>query len=236
MDLEDFNTACKIPQWGLLSEPHKSEYSVFLASITVGETRNITQATIGSIHFPAIHYFSLFIGRCINGRHEHCHLCVPDLSVLKCVVLGDKRYNLGAMVARRLHLNAKEGDLFGGIYATRLANYLGVPVRGNDIELPPAFLDYNAMVRYQFLERNKKSLQYRLIFDRRCAVHVTLPAPAFFNSQVKGRYFITREDTNEYERTAEAARLQEVARQAVAAAAQYNPNYDFRYKPGQEWP
>jgi hypothetical protein len=42
MDLEDFNTACKIPQWGLLSEPHKSEYNNFLASITVGETRNIT--------------------------------------------------------------------------------------------------------------------------------------------------------------------------------------------------
>ena len=65
MDLEDFCDACKIPQWGLLSEPHKSEYNDFLASITVGETRNITQATIGSIHFPAIHYFALFIGRCL---------------------------------------------------------------------------------------------------------------------------------------------------------------------------
>ena len=57
MDIEDFNTACKIPQWGLISEPHKAEYNDFLASITVGETRNITQATIGSIHFPSIHYF-----------------------------------------------------------------------------------------------------------------------------------------------------------------------------------
>ena len=56
IDLEDFCDACKIPQWGLLSEPHKSEYNDFLASITVGETRNITQATIGSIHFPAIHF------------------------------------------------------------------------------------------------------------------------------------------------------------------------------------
>ena len=94
MDLEDFCYACKIPQWCSLSEPHKSEYNDFLASITVGETRNITQATIGNIHFPAIHYFSLFIGTCINGKHEHCHLCVPDLSVLKCSVLGDKQYNL----------------------------------------------------------------------------------------------------------------------------------------------
>ena len=56
---------------------------------------------------------------------------------------------------RRLHLNAKHGDLFGGIYATRLANYLEVPIRAIEIELPPAFLDYNALVRYQFLVRNE---------------------------------------------------------------------------------
>ena len=151
-------------------------------------------------------------------------------------MLGDKRYNLGAIVSRRLHLNAKDGDLFGLIYATRLANYLGVAIRENNIELPPAFLDYNAMVRYQFLERNEHSLQYRLIFDRWRVVHITLPAPAFFNFQVNGRYFITREEANEYERVVEAARLQEAARQALTAAAQYNPNYDSRYHPGQCWP
>ena len=81
-------------------------------------------------------------------------------------MLGDKRYNLGAIIARRLHHNAKDGDLFGRIYATRLAKYLGVPVRGYDIELPPAFLDYVAMVRCQFLKMNEQFLQYRLIFDR----------------------------------------------------------------------
>ena len=36
MDLEDFNIACKLPQWGNVSEPRKSEYRDFLASITVG--------------------------------------------------------------------------------------------------------------------------------------------------------------------------------------------------------
>ena len=73
MDLEDFTTACKLPQWGSTSEPRKSEFREFLASITVGESRDITQATIGSINFPAIHYFALFIGRCINGKDEACH-------------------------------------------------------------------------------------------------------------------------------------------------------------------
>ena len=166
---------------GDVSEPCKSEFTDFLASITVGESREVTQATIGSIHFPAIHYFALFIGRCVTGKDEACHMCVPDLSILRSAVLGDKQYNLGAIVARRLHLNSLTVDLFGGIYTTRVANFIDIPIRGDEIELPPAYLDYNAMVRHQFVERNDQSLQYRLIFDKRHTYHVALPAPAFFD-------------------------------------------------------
>ena len=93
-------------------------------------------------------------------------MCIPNLSILKSAVLGDKQYNLGVMVARRWHLKDTSGDLFGGIYATRVANYLDVPIHENDVELPPAYLDYNAMIRHQFVERNDQSLQYRLIFDK----------------------------------------------------------------------
>src|SRR3954466_13100433 len=146
MDLEDFTSACKLPQWGSVSEPRKYEFRNFLAGITVWESRYIAQATIGSIHFPAIHYFALFIGRCINGKDEACHMCVPDLSILRSVVLGDKSYNLGAIVACRLHNNKINGDFLGGIYATRLANFLGVTICNDDIELPPTYLDFNAMV------------------------------------------------------------------------------------------
>ena len=181
MDLEDFNTACKLPQWGNVSEPRKYEFRDFLASIIVGESRDIAQATIGSIHFPAIHYFALFIGRCINGKDEACHMCVPDLSVLRSAVLGDKQYNLGAIVARRLHNSRIHGDFFGGIYATRIANFLEIPICGDDIEWHPSYLDYDAIVRHQFVERNDQFLQYRLIFDRRRTCHVALPAPAFFD-------------------------------------------------------
>ena len=111
-----------------------------------------------------------------------------------------------------LHHNGTSGDLFGGIYATRVANYLDVPIRRNDLELPPAYLDYNTMVRHQFVERNEQFLQYRLIFDRWRTVHVALPAPTFFDFQAKRRYVITREEANEYERRTEAARLQAAAR------------------------
>ena len=102
--------------------------------------------------------------------------------------------------------------------------------------MPPAYLDYEAMVHHQFVERNDQFLQYRLIFDRRRTYHVALPAPTFFNFQAKGRYVITREEANEYERTEEAARLHAAALQAVAAASQYNPDYNFGYPPGQPWP
>ena len=168
----------------------------------MGESREITRATIGSIHFPSIHYFALFAGRCINGKDEAYHMCVPDPDVLKSGVLGDKQYNLGPIVARRLHRNSLSGDLFGGIYATRVANFLEIP-HENEKELPPSYQDYNAMVRHQFVERNEQFLQYRLIFDRQHTVHVALPAPAFFYFQTKGRYVITREEANEYERRTE---------------------------------
>ena len=143
---------------------------------------------------------------------------------------------MGAIVARRLHHNSISGDSFGGIYATRVANYLEIPIHENDMEFPPAYLDYNAMVRHQFVERNEQPLQYRLMFDRRRAVHIALPAPTFFDFQAKGRYVITREEANEYERRTEAARVQPVAREAVGAASQYDPSYNFGYLPGYPWP
>ena len=85
-------------------------------------------------------------------------MCVPDLVILRSVVLGDKSYNLGAIVARRLHLNRFNGDFFGGIYASGLADFLGVTIRNDDIELPPTYLDFNAMVHHQFVERNESPL------------------------------------------------------------------------------
>jgi hypothetical protein len=129
MTIEEFSKVCKIPYWGTCIEPHKSDCNEFLLSITRGETRGITQATTASIHFPAIDYFALFIGRCINSKHDHSHLCAPDLSILKSVVLKDIQFNMGAIVARHLHNNALVGDFFSGIYATRLAAHLGVPIK-----------------------------------------------------------------------------------------------------------
>ena len=92
------------------------------------------------------------------------------------------------------------------------------------------------MARHQFIERNEQPLQYRLMFDRRRIFHVALRAPTFFDFQTKGRHVITREEANEYKRRTETARLQAATHEAIAAASQYNPNYNFGYPPGQPWP
>ena len=142
---------------------------------------------------------------------------------------------MGAIVARRLHHNRFNGDFFGGIYATRLAHFLEIDIREGDTELPPAYLDYDSMASHQFVERPESPLLYRLIFNKRHVVRITLPAPALFDSQTKGRYTITREEADEYERRAEAARRHTAAQEAIAAASQYDPGYNYGYPPGHLW-
>ena len=101
--------------------------------------------------------------------------------------------------------------------------------------MPPAYLDYDAMVSHHFLVRNEQFLQYRLIFDRRRSFHVTLPAPALFDYQVKRRYVVTREEATKYERRADGACRHAAAQEALAAASQYDPSYNYGYQPGYPW-
>ena len=116
-----------------------------------------------------------------------------------------------------------------------MANYLGIAPQEGDMMLPPAYLDYDAMIQHHFLKRNEQFLHYWLIYDRRNAVHVTLPAPFLFDYQAKGRYVVTREEAAEHEGRAEAARQQAPTQEAFAAASQYDPSYNFGYQPGYPW-
>ena len=103
------------------------------------------------------------------------------------------------------------------------------------MELPPAYLDFNSMVSHHFFERTESPLQYRLIFNKRHVVRITLPAPAFFDYQANGRYTITREEADDCERRAEAARRHAAAQEAIVAASQYDPSYTYGYQPGYPW-
>ena len=83
------------------------------------------------------------------------------------------------------------------------------------------------MVYHQFVERNESPLRYRLIFDRRHAVCITLPAPFLFDYRAKERYVVTREEAAEHEGRAEAARQHAAAQEAIA-----DPSYNYGYQPG----
>ena len=55
---------------------------------------------------------------------------------------------MGGIVARRLSLNRTKGPIFGGIYASRLAEHFEIPIRHEEkeeIALPHAYLDYKTI-------------------------------------------------------------------------------------------
>ena len=51
MSLYEFFMVCKIPLGGSLEEPHRKDVDGFIDTITVGETRKVSEARITSIHF-----------------------------------------------------------------------------------------------------------------------------------------------------------------------------------------
>ena len=107
ISVENFAYHCKLLFWGSLDEPPRAKYQSFLTSLCCGETRGVTQGRIKSIHFPAIQYFALFNGKCIVGKQDCSILCAPDLGHIHTALTGERNYNLGAIVARRLQHNAK---------------------------------------------------------------------------------------------------------------------------------
>ena len=83
MSLYEFCRVCKIPFEGSLEEPHRKDVDGFIDTITVGETRKVSDARITSIHFPVLRYFAIFASRCLIGRGNCGNLSVPDIIVLQ---------------------------------------------------------------------------------------------------------------------------------------------------------
>ena len=71
MSLYDFCRICLVPFGGKTEEPHRDDVEGFINNITVGETRNVSDARITSIHFPVLRYFALFASRCLIGRGNY---------------------------------------------------------------------------------------------------------------------------------------------------------------------
>ena len=121
MSLYDFCRNRLVPFEGKTEEPHCDDVEGFIDTITVGETRKVSDARITSIHFPVLCYFALFASRCLIGRRNCGNLSIPDIIILHHGLYGDNSFSMGGIIAKRLSLNHTKGPIFGGIYASRLA-------------------------------------------------------------------------------------------------------------------
>ena len=75
----------------------------------------MSATTAASIHFPAVHYVSLFVAKCLLARNKVGALSALDFVVLHRALEGDNTHSLGAIVARCLHLKKSQGEIHGGI-------------------------------------------------------------------------------------------------------------------------
>ena len=80
----------------------------FYRTLTVGDDRRVSGVTATSLDFPAMHYFSHFIAKCLLAREKVGALSAPDFAVLRRALYGDNTYSLRAIVARRLHINSSK--------------------------------------------------------------------------------------------------------------------------------
>jgi hypothetical protein len=97
-----------------------------------------------------------------------------------------------------LHRNSGNGDLYGGIYASRLAARFGLSHQFNDPLIPYKYLNAKAMKEHKFLRSAEPPYKYKLIFNKEDPLYVVLPAPVLFDFQQKGRYCLTESEVNEY--------------------------------------
>jgi len=189
-----------LPSDGGLVEPRPSEFNGFYHTLTVGDDRGVSSITAAGLHFPTVHYFSLFIVRCLLAREKVGALSAPDFAILLRALHGDNTYGLGAIVARRLHINKSKGKIHGGIEATHLAARFNVRICLHDYPLPKVYLDRVAMEDHQFIASDYPNIPipYNLVFSENTRDIIPLPAHALFDSIARGGYMIMPVDIVAY--------------------------------------
>ena len=78
----NFCEVCKLPFEGSVEELHPSDVDGFIDTITVGETRKVSDGRTTSIHFHVLCYFAIFACRCLIGRGNCGNLSIPDIIIL----------------------------------------------------------------------------------------------------------------------------------------------------------
>ena len=135
------------------------------------------------------------------AREKVGALSAPDFAVLHRALYGDNTNSLGAIVARRLHIDRSKGKIHGGIYATRLASHFNMQIRRHDYPLPNVYLDRQAMAHHQCIDSENTTMDvpYNLVFSEITRDVIPLPAPTLFDSIARCGYMIMPEDIVAYQ-------------------------------------
>jgi hypothetical protein len=163
--------------------------------VTNDDDHTAQRGKIRNIQLPTIRYFAYYLATSILGRENTSNISSYHLVFLATALDISRKYNLGALIARRL---AARGPIYGGIIATRIVAALGLSVAPNDTLLVPQRLDLAAMKVHYFVTANScvGSLVYRMLFTDGDEREVPLSQPSLF-SICRGPWSCSKEDLDE---------------------------------------
>jgi hypothetical protein len=148
--------------------------------VTNDDDRTAQRGKIRNIQLPAIRYFAYYLATSILGRGNTSNISNYHLAFLATALDISKKYNLGALIARRL---AARGPIYGGIIAACIVDALGLSIAPFDTLLVPQRLDLAAMKLHHFVTANScvGKLVYRMLFTNGDEREVPLPQPSLFS-------------------------------------------------------
>jgi hypothetical protein len=182
MSLERFCDILGIPMFGtakkMLHQP--TDLLELYRGVTNDDDRTTQRGKIRNIQLPAIRYFTYYLATSILGRGNTSNISNYHLAFLATALDVNKKYNLGALIARRL---AARGPIFGGIVVACIVAALGLSIAPHDILLTPQRLDLTAMKLHHFVTANlcAGKLVYRMLFTDGEEREISLPQSSLFS-------------------------------------------------------
>jgi hypothetical protein len=152
--------------------------------VTNDDDRIAQLGKIRNIQLPAIRYFTYYLATSVLGRENTSNISNYHLAFLATALDVSRKYNLGAIIARRL---AAMGPIYGGIIAARIVAELGLSIAPNDVLLAPQRLDLATMKLHHFVTANScaGNLVYRMLFIDEEEREIPLPQPNLFSIHVR---------------------------------------------------
>jgi hypothetical protein len=168
-----------------------AELAEVYREVTGDDTRSSQRGKIRNIQFPVVRYFTYFLVTSLLGRDNTSNISNHHLAFLDAAINESPKYNLGALIARRL---SAKGPGYGGIIATCALLHYDLHVDPTDTLMVSPRLDLAAMKMHHFVTNDSTfgDLMYRLFFADREERHLPLPRQSLF-SVVNRPLFVTLE-------------------------------------------